>query len=106
MPAKPKAKYATRKNFDKPADVLRYKAAKIQVLIRRMDKLAESSPSQVNIGGYIKLLDEFAETIKQMEVRDGKKTMAREASSQTPPVGERTPAGLDAGVSADNPFAG
>lgn len=96
-----------RQNLDIPRDVDRYVARKLQIAIRQMDKLLASNPTQFNAKAYYDLLTQFAALAGKIK-RDKKNDKTRVAedrqSDSTQEVGEGTPTGLDAGVSAENPF--
>jgi hypothetical protein len=108
MPAKSndkKDKFKVSTTFDIPKDGQRYKARKLQILIRQMDKLALYSVDKVDIKNYIALLDEFTKTIEGIK-NDTGRVAAKRHTSTTPGVGNGTPPSELAGISADNPFAG
>ena len=89
-----------------PKNVIRYQMQKIQVMIRRLDRVAVKQPAQVAIGPYLELLREFAKLAKELEDYDKARMVEKRGRAAEASVGEAAPDGELAGVSADNPFAG
>lgn len=97
-------KDTVNKNLDIPKDITKYRARKVLIMIRRMDRLAVSGISQVPMKSYLELLEEFDRLIKEIHDNDQKRLAEKGQRLSKAAMGERTPAGLDAGISADNPF--
>jgi hypothetical protein len=98
-----------------PNNPLHYKAHKLQVLLARLDKQAESNPAQFNSKNYIDALKEWTHTVKL--IKDGKTEdeapttddaggMGAAPGREAAAVGTRAPAGVGSGISSDNPFSG
>lgn len=96
-----------RQNLDIPRDVDRYVARKLQIAIRQMDKLIATNPTQFNAKAYYDLLQQFAtlaDRIKRKKKDDQTRVAENRKSDTAQGVGEGAPAGVDASVSAENPF--
>lgn len=104
-PEKPKPR-KVRQNLDIPKNMLRYKARKLQIALRVMDNLLASQPTQFSAKTYLDLLNEFEKVVNEIKVKGyDKRGMAEEGKSMgAPDMGEGTSAGVDTGVSANNPF--
>ena len=95
-----------------PADPLHWKAHELQILLEILKKQASKNPAQFNSKNYIDTLDKYTEVITQINkgmTADeilGSSHMAEVGDeSAAPAMGARVPAGLGAGISADNPLA-
>ena len=95
-----------------PNNPLHFKAHKLQVLLARLDKQAERNGAQFNSTAYIAALNEYTrccEAINRGEnaiLDEESVDSERTGRSKAPQMGEGTPASVDLGISADNPFAG
>jgi hypothetical protein len=92
-----------------PGDEDRYELAKVQTMIRRLDRLADEEPHRVNMGDYVKLLERHTGLMRRFKARRGYKNdtqglaPARNKSTEAE-VGKGTLPSLDSGVPTDNPF--
>lgn len=97
-----------------PVNPLHYHAHKLQLLLARMDRQAENNPAQFNSGNYLKILTEFTSTTEAINKGASSIDEIHESGSVDPDrhdaaaeeMGDTTSAGMDIGISADNPFAG
>lgn len=89
-----------------PRNTLRYEAQKIQVLIRRLDRLSVKNPGSISVASYLELLRRFSEICKELEDNDKSRMDTHRGHQAASDMGEATPDGELAGVSANNPFAG
>lgn len=108
-----------RGKFYIPKSIHRYKANKLLVAIRFMDRQVERNVKAVDVVKYAKLLDEFGDAIeklKQERANDGhiskKKTKQGmdtrgldpfESTEYPPGAGEEEPPVLGAGIPAEDP---
>lgn len=91
---------------------LHWKAHRLQLLLERLDKQAVSNPAQFNSATYKDILNELESCL--VKINEGKIDEADDKGGMdqdrhegtTSAVGERTPPGMDIGISADNPFSG
>lgn len=94
-----------------PDNPLHYKAHKLQVLLELLSKQAAKNPAQFNSRNYIDALNEYTRcinSIKEGKTDDGLDEGSVDQDSprsKTPAVGEGVAAGVDSGVSTDNPLA-
>lgn len=87
-----------------PKDLLSYQARKIQIMIRRLDRLAVLKPGEVNLKDYVMLLKEFGEIVERIKANEKDRMVAKRRSGAAQDLGEGTPDGEPAGISANNPF--
>lgn len=99
-----------------PNNPLHWKAHKLQQILTRFEKMAQTNPAQVNMTSYLSALDKYTDLMEQInkapagkvadEVLDeGGVAESGTGREETPEVGEGTPLGLDPGISTDNPFS-
>ena len=107
-----------------PQQPLHWKAHRLQLLLDILDKQAQKNPAQFNSMNYIKTLNSYTRTVTLInnghlidpedkadadgltsESDDARKVGEAGNGNPAPAVGDGTPAGVGAGVSADNPFA-
>lgn len=98
------------KKLSIPEDVLIWQAQKYQVVIEKMEQLLKSSPQQFSAKEYREALNEYVRLVEQLKKRgensDGDRVAADVSRYENEAeVGDRAPAGVGAGVSAQNPFA-
>jgi hypothetical protein len=96
-----------------PTRPMHYKAHRLQVLLARLDKQAERNPAQFNSTAYLNVLERYTECCQAIKegkedevLGSGNVAEERTGRSKAPSVGEGASAGLDFGVSTDNPLAG
>lgn len=89
-----------------------WKAHKLQILVARLDKQAQTNPAQFNSRNYIEAVNELEkvmilinEGVSNDVLGPGQMAESGDAST-TPAVGQGNAPSLDAGISADNPTAG
>ncbi len=92
-----------------PAEPLVYKAQRLQVVLEKFEKLLKSSPQQFSMQNYMAALNEYTRICEQLKkgvTTDDTNGVAGEGAGrdEAAAVGAGAPAGLDTGVSADNPF--
>lgn len=94
-----------------PNNPLHWKAHKLQILIQRLEKHAQTNPAQFNSKNYIEILNEYETLINKISQRGTNDTEPESVDQDRndpteEKVGERTPERVGSGVSTDNPFAG
>lgn len=97
-----------------PTNPLHYAAHKYQLILQRLDIQAAKNPAQFNSGNYIAIMEKLEKLWQDINQRDGIISETHDGGAVDPDgdeettagVGERTPLGVVAGVSPDNPFSG
>lgn len=76
-----------------PKDILKYRAGKILIMIRRLDRMAILHPEKVDIPDYLKLLEAYSELLKLIKANENEKGgVAKERKRlSAPEVGEDDP---------------
>lgn len=95
-----------------PENPLHYQAHKLQLMLERMDAQAQNNPAQFNSSNYLNMLDKFTTICEAInngkksidDILDTKPVEESRNDRATPEMGDRTPDGVDSGVSTDNPF--
>lgn len=95
-----------------PVNPLHYEAHKLQVLLARLDRQAETNPAQFNSTNYINTLDRFTKlceainTGKNLDEVLGSDDLASNGNgSAADAVGEGNTSSMGVTISADNPTA-
>ena len=89
-----------------PDNTLHWKAHKYQLLVEALQRQAEKNPAQFNSKNYIDAVEAYTNCLN--EIKDGEndsRGVAKISSGQASGVGEGNTAGVDFGVSTDNPTA-
>lgn len=93
-----------------PNNPLHFKTHKLQILLARLDKQAEKNPAQFNSTTYLAVLNEYTKCAK--DINEGKdadddtpEVVGLGDNETAPAMGERVAAGVDNGISADNPLS-
>lgn len=94
-----------------PDEPLHFRAHELQVMLHILKKQAVNNPAQFNSKNYREILADYTACVKA--IKDGldeipdERAVADDGDEGTAStMGEGAPAGVDSGVSADNPFSG
>lgn len=91
---------------------LHWKGHKLQILIARLERQAQSNPAQFNSRNYIEAVNELEKVMIAInegadnDLLDEGKVASDRDTSAAPAVGTGNAPSLDNGISPDNPTAG